>query len=251
MLVIPAMHIRGGCCTRTAVGEPGTEGLYPLAPVDVARLWRGENAKALHVVCLDFADAVNNGLVPQLRELVQAVDIAVQLGGVFGSEEDVRVAMEDIGVYRAVLDPAGFPLGGSLDGLLRHYGPRRIVVGVRVLDGMIIPGARGGDPEEATAFVSRLAAAGVQRILLTDAASEENPSGPPFDILRSLAESTNLSITLNGSVRHYRDLKLLQQLHPRKVDSVVLDDVLYANVFPCQRIWRLAERQLLAQQRLW
>lgn len=251
MLVIPAMHIRSGSCTHTAVGEPGTEGLYPVTPVDVARLWRGENAKALHVVCLDFEGRASGVQTAQLRELVQAVDIAIQLGGIFRTEDDVRVALEEIEVYRVVLDAQVFPAGGPLESLLQRYGPRRIVVGLEVDGTEIMQACDSRHREESIHHALDLAGMGVQRILLSVRGRKENPEGPPLEFLRSLTETTNLSITLNGSVRHYRDLKLLQQLNPRKIDSVVLDEVLYSNVFPCQRIWRIAERQLLAQQRLW
>jgi phosphoribosylformimino-5-aminoimidazole carboxamide ribotide isomerase len=251
MLVIPAMHIRGGSCTRTAIGEPGTEGLYPYSPVEVARLWRGENAKALHVVCFDLALQNTSGQIEQLREVVHAVDIAVQLGGVFASTDEVRLALEDIGVYRVVIDPAVFALGGEIDELILKYGPRKIVVALNVDGGKIISCENGTLVRvDAAAFALKLENTGVQRILVTEKRMEENLAGPPANFLLCLVETTNLSVTLNGSVRHYRDLKLLQNLHPRKIDSVVLDEVLYANVFPCQRIWRLAEQKLLAQHKL-
>lgn len=251
MLVIPAMHIRSGSCTRTAIGEPGTEGQYPFSPVQLARLWRGENAKALHIVCFDLALKKSSEQLEQLREVVHAVDIAVQLGGVFTSMDDVQIALEDIGVYRVVIDPSVFAIDGELDELLAQYGPRRIVVAFNVNGGEIISLEKGTmQRADAVRFAERLAISGVERVLVTETDRKENFSGPPVDFLLCLAETTNLSITLNGSVRHYRDLKLLQNLHPRKIDSVVLDEVLYANVFPCQRIWRLAEQKLLAQHKL-
>lgn len=236
---------------RTAIGEPGTEGQYPYSPVQVARLWRGENAKALHMVCLDLSSENNSGLIEQLHEVVQAVDIAVQLGGVFASREDVRRALEDIGVYRVVIDPAVFALGDELDVLLSEYGPRKIIVALNVEGGEIISKENGSSARvDAVEFAQKLVNIGVQRVFVTENGNEENFAGPPVNFLLCLAETTNLSITLNGSVRHYRDLKLLQTLHSRKIDSVVLDEVLYANVFPCQRIWRLAEQKLLAQHKL-
>ncbi|MFZ1729048.1 MAG: HisA/HisF-related TIM barrel protein [Bacteroidota bacterium] len=251
MLVIPAMHIRSGSCTRTAIGEPGTEGLYPVSPVQLARLWRGENAKSLHVVCFDLARQNDSGQIDQLREVVHAVDIAIQLGGVFATMDDVRLALEDIGVYRVVIDPAVFALGGELDELIVKYGPRKIVVALNVENGEIISCENGiAMRVDAVAFAQRLANTGVQRVLVTQKGIKENLSEPPAEFLLCLVETTNLSVTLNGSVRHYRDLKLLQNLHPRRIDSVVLEEVLYANVFPCQRIWRLAEQKLLAQHKL-
>ncbi|MDX9759660.1 MAG: HisA/HisF-related TIM barrel protein [Bacteroidota bacterium] len=253
MLVIPAMHIRGGCCTRTAVGEPGTEGEYPLTPVELARLWRGENAKALHVGCFEFDTWMEGVQARQLREVVQAVDIAVQLAAPFENADAVRVALDGIGVYRVVLDAARFSPGGALDELIGRYGPRRIVVGIDVPD----PDDSDDDPVRATAanerhidLVRRLEGAGVHRVFVTRQGQTENLRPPPVKFLLCLTETTNLSITLNGSVRNYRDLKQIQSLSPRKLDSVVLDEVLYTNVFPCQRIWRLAEQQLIRQHRL-
>ena len=77
MLIVPALHIAEGRCTRTAVGEKGTEGQYPLDPVLVARMWRGENAKALHVVALDCDESGLEGAADPLRRIVAAVDIPV------------------------------------------------------------------------------------------------------------------------------------------------------------------------------
>ena len=247
MLVIPAMHIRGGCCTRTAVGEPGTEGQYPDTPVELARLWRGENAKALHVGCFEFDMRADGAQARQLREVVQAVDIAIQLAAPFESTEAVRVALEEIGVYRVVLDAARFSPGGELNELIDRFGPRRIVVGIDV------PSVESGPRDAAVEAADRaraLEAAGVKRVFVNPPRRTENLGAPPTEFLLCLAETTNLSITLNGSVRNYRDLKLIQSLSPRKIDSVVLDEVLYTNVFPCQRIWRLAEQQLISQRRL-
>ncbi len=250
MLIIPAMHISQGRCARTAVGEPGTEGSYPMTPVEVARMWRGENAKALHVVAHDFSTSTSIARIDVLRDVVHAVDIAVQLGGVFSSVDDVRLALDEVGVYRVVIDPAEFEFDGELDALVEKYGPRRIVVDLRVKHGQVIFREDGSQRSaEALGFAQRLVNAGVHRVLVTEIREEENIGGPPADFLLCLAETTNLSITLNGSVRHFRDLKLLQNLHPKKIDSVVLDEVLYTNRFPCQRIWRLAEQKLLAQHK--
>lgn len=260
MLIIPAIHIRGGRCTRTAVGEPGTEGQYPVTPVDLARLWRGENAKALHVGCFDFDARGESPQAQQLREVVQAVDIAVQLAAPFENVDAVRVALEEIGVYRVVLDATRFAPGDELAELIGRFGPRKIVVGIAVPDHSTsdevhpdrAPVTMGQRVEHARSMelVRGLEAAGVTRVFVSQAEQTENLHPPPVEFLLCLAETTNLSITLNGSVRYYRDLKQIQSLSPRKIDSVVLDEVLYTNVFPCQRIWRLAEQQLILQRRL-
>ena len=55
ILILPAIDIKDGKCVRLVQGEPGTEKIYSDDPAKMAILWRGENAKTLHVVDLDGA----------------------------------------------------------------------------------------------------------------------------------------------------------------------------------------------------
>ena len=119
MLIVPAIHISHGRCTRTADGEKGTEGLYPYDPVQVARMWRGENAKALHVVGLDFQDAGIACAKELLHAMVHAVDIPIQVTGGLDTLDDVRTAFEDIGVldHERIILFCGAGLGSTVDAL--------------------------------------------------------------------------------------------------------------------------------------
>jgi phosphoribosylformimino-5-aminoimidazole carboxamide ribotide isomerase len=251
MLIIPALHISEGRCLRTAIGEEGTEGCYPVDPVQVAKMWRGENAKALHVVGLDFCSAGIKSERALLSEMVQAVDITIQIAGEINSIEDVRIALEDIGLYRVVIGADRVRDRSFMESLVRRYGPRKIVAALELNENDVSLES-GGDPGLGDLFLiaEYLRNIGVQRIVFSDKRSTAQSSGPPLNLLHSLVERTNLSVTLNGSVRHYEDMRLLQELHPRKIDSIILDEALYSNAFPCQKIWRRAEQQLIAQQRL-
>ena len=251
ILIIPALHIAEGHCLRTAEDETGTGDMYPRDPADVARLWRGENAKALHVVVEDMA---RTGIAAQremLQRIVRAVDIPIQLAGGISSAEDVDVAISEIGAYRVVIGSTAASDPDLLSAVFDRYGPRRIVIALDV-DGDRLrpddPSQRG--EEDAIAFALRMKDRGVQRLIVTDVGPRKSLEGPPAEFLLMLAERTNLSVTLNGSVRHYHDLQIIQDLHPRKIDSIILDEALYSNSFPCQKIWRKAERQLIEQQKL-
>jgi len=247
MLIIPAMHIRAGRCVRTAIGESGTEGKYPSDPVSVARMWRGENAKALHVVSTDSAVCPLTEQTDMLRAVVEAVDIPLQYAAAFTDIDQVRLVLEDIGVYRVVVTGSNAGDFDFISTLIGRYGPRKIIVEIET-DGehVVFPAAYVGEDEHAKLPLHELRRLGVQRIVI----STRNISlQPPVDFLLSVVEETNLSITLNGFIRHYRDLRTVQNIHPQKIDSIILDDVLYFNAFPCQKIWRLAEQQLMAERR--
>lgn len=251
MLIIPALHIRKGQCTRTAEGETGTEGRYPLDPVQLARLWRGENAKALHVAGLDGGGAGLRVSFAALADIVSAVDIPVQFAGAFAHADEVAGAFEDAGVSRVVIPASMVRDGDVLALLLDRFGPRKIVAEAAVDGAKIISHGSGSEEGEGwTMLAAQWKTAGLQRIVVTDSSGHAPLRGVFAEFLLSLAERTNLSVTLNGSVRDYQDLSLLQNLHPRKIDSIILDEALYSNAFPCQKIWRKAEQQLIAQHKL-
>jgi phosphoribosylformimino-5-aminoimidazole carboxamide ribotide isomerase len=251
MLIIPALHIHEGRCIRTADGEPGTRGQYPVDPVQVARLWRGENAKALHVVALDDEGAGLRAAFDVLSAIADAVDIPVQFSAGLTDADEVARAFDDAGVSRVVLPATKLRGGEFLALLLERFGPRRIVVEAAVDVAEII--SQGDGSEESEGWIARATQwkhAGLQRVVVRDASAGASLQDEFVAFLLSLAERTNLSVTLNGSVREYKDLTLLQNVHPRKIDSIILDEALYSNAFPCQKIWRIAEQQLLAQHKL-
>ena len=99
ILVYPAIEISHKCCVEIVHGIPGSEHLYSVDPVQLAVMWRGENAKSLHVVDLDgIAEGriVNEDII---RNLVKAVDIPIQVGGGLRTYEAIKKVL-DLGVYR-------------------------------------------------------------------------------------------------------------------------------------------------------
>jgi len=251
MLIIPALHIREGRCLRTADGEPGTDGQYPIDPVRLARLWRGENAKALHVVSVMDACSDPGAVFDVLSAISHAVDIPVQFSAALSHADDIARGFDEAGVSRMVLPSASLEEGNLLPPLLERFGPRKIVVEASVDAAEII--SEGDGSEEAERWIDRAAQwkhAGLQRVVVSDRGTGASLQDGFAAFLLRLAERTNLSVTLNGSVREYKDLNLLQNLNPRKIDSIILDEALYSNAFPCQKIWRIAEKQLIAQHKL-
>ena len=116
ILIIPAVEIRAGLCVRTAQGVEGFG--YSDDPVEMARLWRTENAKSLHVTDLDGQREGRLVNANTVKRMVQTVDIPIELGGGVRTFEDAAWAFET-GVYRVLvstmvierqLENAGIPL---------------------------------------------------------------------------------------------------------------------------------------------
>jgi len=244
ILVIPAIDLRRGKCVRLIHGEAGTEKVYSDDPVKMATVWRGENFKALHVVDLDGAFAGKPVNLDALKLIVDAVDIPVEFGGGLRTYEDVKEAI-DIGVYRVIIGTAAVNDEDLLIRLLVEFGPRRVAVGIDMLDGIVqVKGWKDSSGLSATDLGKRLKEKGVGRVIYTDISRDGTLTGVNAEAMKEFAIQTGLRVTASGGVASYADLLKLQELEPYGVDSVVVGKALYENKFPCVGLWRVNEKEL-------
>lgn len=245
MLIIPTIRLHDRACRHLPRGAEGTDGMYPTHPELIVRMWRGENAKSLAIIDENGIEQGGIGCADLVAAMTAATDIPVILFSGFTDDDDVLRAFERLGCYRVVL-PDEVCTPERIGRLLAAYGPRRIAVSMHVAadaGGAPLPGG----VSDLLARIRTLELAGLERITLLVG---DGAGAPPHALLMRIVHETRLAVTLRNSVHGYSDLDVVQRLSPRRIDSLMLDDVLYENAFPCQRIWRLAERQLLEEGRL-
>jgi len=239
LLIIPAMEIKGGRCVQMVQGVEGCT--YSDDPVEMARLWRLENAKSLHVTDVDGAlrGRLVNGAV--LQRMIDTIDIPIELGGGLRSFEAVRQAFE-IGVYRVLIGTMMIENPDEAKRVLEKFGPSKVVLGIDAIDGVV---ATHGWSESSglTAITVALnaKAIGFRRVVYTDVRLDGTLRGVNRKILRELGEKTGLRVTAAGGIAGLDDLLRVQELEPFGVDSVVIGRALYENKFSCQKLWRRCE----------
>ncbi len=244
ILVIPAIDLRQGKCVRLIKGEAGTEKIYSDDPVKMAIIWRGENFKALHVVDLDGAFEGKPKNLQALKSIVDAVDIPVEFGGGLRTYEDVEQVIST-GIYRAIIGTAAVNDEELLLRLLRDFGPRRIAVGIDMLDGIVqIKGWKDSSGISSIELGKRLKDIGLGRVIYTDISRDGTLRGANAEAMKEFAVQTGLRVTASGGVSSYQDLLKLQELETVGVDSVVVGKALYENRFPCVELWRMNEKSL-------
>ena len=81
MILYPAIDIRDGHAVRLTRGDYGEETVYDDDPVDAARRWLEQGARALHVVDLDGAREGAPQNLEHVRRIAAEADVLVQLGG--------------------------------------------------------------------------------------------------------------------------------------------------------------------------
>jgi len=244
LLIFPSIEISKECCLEVVQGLPGSEHVYSVDPVQMAIIWRGENAKTLHVVDRDGlaeGKVVNKDII---RKLVQAVDIPVQVGGGLRSYDEIKNVL-DLGVYRVIVGTAAVENPGLVERLIKEFGTRKIAINIESSNGKVVA-QRGRkvtniSPLDHAQLMKRI---GVTRIVYAELQEDGSYSPLPYNSLRELALKTNIRVTAGGGVENYKDLIKLQELEKVGVDSVIIGTPLYQNQFPCQALWRLNEKEL-------
>ena len=244
ILIFPAIDIKDGKCVRLVQGAAGTEKVYSNDPDRMAILWRGENAKTLHVVDLDGAFGGHLKNLDAIKKIVDVVEIPVQLRGGIRTYEEVQQLFE-IGVYRVVLGTAAIEDPDLVSRVIKNFGIRKIAVGIDAKNGIVMTqGWLHDSGVDAVSLALKMKDLGVCRIVYTDIMRDGMLSGPNFDAIKEMAVRTGLKVTASGGVSGFQDLVKMQELEKFGVDSVIVGKALYENKFPCQALWRLNEKEL-------
>lgn len=241
ILVIPAIDLRGGQCVRLYQGSYEQETVYYDDPVKMAKLWRIQNARVLHVVDLDAArggspDRAHNRDV--IANICSELDIPVQVGGGIRTIEDIEAALAH-GVYRVIIGTAAVRDPDLVSEAVERFTCNKIVVGIDAKDGEVrVEGWTEGSGIDAIEMSLDMEKRGIRRIVYTDISRDGTLQGPNFDAYRTLGKHlTKARITASGGIGNFQDLIELNMLQTDRVDSIIIGRALYENAFPCQKLW--------------
>ncbi len=237
-LVIPAIDLRDGKCVRLYQGSYEKETVYFEDPVKMAKLWRIQNARVVHVVDLDAArgDGENNREV--IEEIAHVLDIPIQVGGGVRRLEDIEALLE-AGVYRVILGTSAVRDPDMVSEAIKRFNSSRVVVGIDARDGEVrVDGWTEGSGIDSIDLALDMERRGVRRIIYTDIGRDGTLQGPNVPAYRKLGRSLkHAQITASGGIGQYQDLLRIKELKAYRVDSVIVGRALYENRFPCQQFW--------------
>jgi phosphoribosylformimino-5-aminoimidazole carboxamide ribotide isomerase len=204
----------------------------------MAKLWRVQNARTLHVVDLDAAHDHEYNNRDIVREIAQTLDIPVEVGGGFRTMDDIA-EMLDAGVYRVVLGTAAVREPDLVEEAIARFTCSRVVVGIDAREREVLADGRESvTGVDAVDLALEMERRGVRRIVYVDVTRDGMLSGPDIATYRVLGEHlSRCRITASGGIAGYRDLLRLQELAPLGLDSVIIGRALYENQFPCQQFW--------------
>lgn len=245
LLVIPSIDIKDGKTVRVVQGIPELDCKeYGDDPVEMAMIWRAENAKMLHVV--DFDGAIDRSRENHniIKNICSSVIIPVEFAGGIRSLEDAEAAFE-LGVARITINTMALENKDMFIKLFEKFGPSKVVLSLDIVDGELI--TRGRQRKTGLNYVDfamEMADIGIERCIVTDVKKNGLVQGPNLNYSKEIAINTNMKVTHSGGIRNKDELIDLQELIPLGIDSVIVGRAFYENRFPCQKLWRVAESGL-------
>lgn len=242
LLVIPSIDIHDGKTVRVVQGIPELNcPQYGNDPVEMAMIWRAENAKLLHVVDFNCSHEHSHRNFDIIRNICNSVIIPVEFGGGISSLEEVKEIL-NLGIYRIVVGSLAILDKSEFRKIITYLGPKRIAAAIDVINNEVV--IRGRSQKTGMSpyyYANELKKMGIERLIVTDVERNGMLIGPNVELSKEIAFQTNLKITHSGGVGDYRDLIKLNEVVSYGVDSVIIGRALYENKFPCQKIWRKAE----------
>ena len=138
ILIIPSIDIQDGKTVRVVQGIPDLGCIeYANDPVDMAMIWRAENAKCIHVVDFNAAREHSHTNFEIIRKICESVVIPIELGGGIRTYEDAKNAFE-LGVARVVIGSMAFENPREFIKILDEFTPNKVIAAIDVINDEVI-----------------------------------------------------------------------------------------------------------------
>ena len=240
MLIIPAIDLRDGKVVRLWQGQPEQETCYSKDPVSIAREWKEQGAKWLHIVDLDGAFSGRPKHLALLRDIRAASNIQIEFGGGMRSLLEIERALET-GVERVILGSVALSDQGLVKQVVEQYA-EKIAVALDVKEGRLqTSGWQKDSGDSPIKLAGSLKSFGVKRIIYTDILKDGTMKGPNIEMTKHIALSTGLKVIASGGVSTLDDIKKITQLERFGVEGVIIGRALYERQFTLKEALQIAK----------
>lgn len=200
---IPAIDVLEGRVVRLARGNYDEVTVYGDDPAAMAASFIAAGAPIVHVV--DLEGARSGAPDPSLRRSFGEAAIRYQIGGGLRTAAAARRAVAD-GASRVVVGTTALWDSAELARMIDAVGAAAIVGAVDVAKGMAHGAGWLDEGRPLAAVLDSLAAAGIERILVTAISRDGMMQGPDMDLL-AVAAGSGMKVIASGGVGTLDDLR--------------------------------------------
>ncbi|MGD2006744.1 MAG: 1-(5-phosphoribosyl)-5-[(5-phosphoribosylamino)methylideneamino]imidazole-4-carboxamide isomerase [Cellvibrionales bacterium] len=211
MLIIPAIDLKDGQCVRLRKGLMEDSTVFSDDPAGMARTWRDQGARRLHLVDLNGAFAgtpVNDAAVEGI--IAETEGLPVQIGGGIRDLATIERYL-NLGVDSVIIGTAALKDPALVRVACREY-PGRVMVGVDARNGRVATDGWAETSDlQATELAQRFEQAGVSAIIYTDIDRDGMMQGVNIEATLAMTQASSIPIIASGGVSHLDDIRMLAQ----------------------------------------
>lgn len=239
MIIYPAIDLKGGKCVRLYKGDMAQNTVYNDDPAAQAHDWARAGFSWLHVVDLDGAISGSTENQQAVRNIIDAVDLPVQLGGGIRTMAQIEHWLNE-GISRVILGTIAVR-DPELVKRACHEFPGQIVVGIDARNNMV---AVEGWVEETNISATELARhfedAGVSAIIYTDIDRDGTGEGVNLASTVELAQATSIPIIASGGVGSLEDIRKIKAAADKGITGVIVGKAFYSKAVDPAEALKLA-----------
>ena len=228
MLIIPALDIKDGHCVRLKQGKMRDATVFSEDPVGMARHWKAEGARRLHVVDLNGAAAGKPKNESVIRAILQALgdSLPVQLGGGIRDLDTIEHYL-DLGVGYIIIGTAAVKNPGFLQDACTAFSGH-IIVALDAKDGKVaVEGWSKMTGHDVVDLAKKFQDYGVEAIIYTDIGRDGMLTGVNVDATLRLARELRVPVIASGGLTSVEDIRALCKIESEGINGVITGRAIY------------------------
>jgi phosphoribosylformimino-5-aminoimidazole carboxamide ribotide isomerase len=228
MLIIPALDIKDGHCVRLKQGKMSESTVYSEDPVAMAKHWKAEGARRLHVVDLNGAAAGKPKNEPIIRAIVKEVgdSLPVQLGGGIRDLDTIEHYL-DLGVSYIIIGTAAVKNPGFLQDASTAFSGH-IIVALDAKDGKVaVEGWSKMTGHDVVDLAKKFQDYGIEAVIYTDIGRDGMLTGVNLDATLKLARELRVPVIASGGLTSIEDIKALCKIESEGINAVITGRAIY------------------------
>ena len=243
MLLIPAIDLKDGQCVRLRQGLMEDATVFSDNPVEVARLWRDQGARRLHLVDLNGAFAGKPKNLGVIRSILKEVadDLPVQLGGGIHDLDTIELYL-DAGLSYVIIGTAAVKTPGFLRDACDAF-PGQVIVGLDAKDGNVaIDGWARLTGQNVIDLACRFQDYGAAEVIYTDIGRDGMLSGVNVEATVKLAQALSIPVIASGGLTNLDDVRALCAVESEGVTGAITGRAIYEGTLDFQAAQALADQ---------
>ncbi|MCG8992479.1 1-(5-phosphoribosyl)-5-[(5-phosphoribosylamino)methylideneamino]imidazole-4-carboxamide isomerase [Laribacter hongkongensis] len=243
MLLIPAIDLKDGQCVRLRQGLMEDATVFSDNPVEVARLWRDQGARRLHLVDLNGAFAGKPKNLGVIRSILKEVadDLPVQLGGGIRDLDTIELYL-DAGLSYVIIGTAAVKTPGFLRDACDAF-PGQVIVGLDAKDGNVaIDGWARLTGQNVIDLACRFQDYGAAEVIYTDIGRDGMLSGVNVEATVKLAQALSIPVIASGGLTNLDDVRALCAVESEGVTGAITGRAIYEGTLDFQAAQALADQ---------